>query len=255
MDDTVRAACYSYILEGRYSNLPPVRKNGVDSFWRVAASNQEQDHCNVNNTSLALLRRFAHINVIPNITEVLNYFQEKDVDTRVLSYLATFNSDLFPAKWDEKLLEEKANPFPSTWEMTSRLIKDVKNNKEIYSIAAACVGPMVASKFKGFLDKIGKISVEELLKSPKEYIAKITKENDSSSLLYALIYEVADLWKKTEKIKVPVLIEIEENLNPEFATALIMMTIKHRTQTLKKEKRFQDLLKKLGNLLVDLEIM
>ncbi|MGQ9723001.1 MAG: hypothetical protein ACUVXA_16960 [Candidatus Jordarchaeum sp.] len=248
--DDIRAACYSYILEGRYSNLPPVKdSNGVDKFWRVAASNQEQDHCGVNNTSLALLRRFSHIQVIPNSQEILDYFQEKGIDNRVLSYLASFPSDMFPAKYDEKLLEEKANPFPYSWEITSRLIKDVKDANEVYSYAAACVGTMVASKFKGFIEKIGKISMKELLANPAKYLKELSKSEDAASLTYAIIYEVAEAWKKTDKIKGAVLVEIIDNLSPEMATSLLMMTIKHKSKQIYSVPKFEAVIKKLGLIL------
>jgi len=96
-DDTTRAACYQYILEGRYSNLECVKdKDGKDSFWRVAASNSEQDYCAVNSTSLALLRRFCHLEVEPDLDEILTYLHDNKLDTRVIAYLRNFPEDLFP---------------------------------------------------------------------------------------------------------------------------------------------------------------
>lgn len=93
---------YSYILEGRISNLPRVQdEKGNDKFWRIAASNSEQDYCSVNTTSLGLLSRFCHLEIEPELDEIINYLLEHDNDSRIIGYLKNSPEDLFPKYFGE----------------------------------------------------------------------------------------------------------------------------------------------------------
>ena len=172
-DDTVRAACYQFILEGRYGNVPAVMKkdkNGkeVFAYWRVAASNTEQDYAGVNQTGLALLRRFCHYQVEPEVDEIVGYLLEHGLDSRVIAYLKNTPQDLFPVKWDETLLDRKSNPFPYTWELAAILIEGKKETLELHNLVAGCVGPEVAGRFIAYCKKIGKIDFLAFIRKSKE---------------------------------------------------------------------------------------
>ncbi|MCD6402482.1 AAA family ATPase, partial [bacterium] len=238
-DDVVRAACYQYILEGRYSNIPCLKdKDGKDAFWRVAASNTEQDYSNVNSTGLALLRRFCHYEVEPEIDEVIDYLLNKDGDSRVIAYLKNYPDDLFPIKWDETLLDRKANPFPYTWEIVSNLIKDKKENSNLFSVlVAGCVGSEVAARFTAFCKTTQKIDLNKIIENPKDELSKIKEDQDKASKLYAVISGLASRWHKEDKALTSVKVaQIGKLLPPEFAVAFLKMILKKRKSILLEEK-------------------
>ncbi|MCK4307265.1 hypothetical protein KAW50_03445 [candidate division WOR-3 bacterium] len=248
-DETVRAAMYSYILEGRISNLPPVLdKDNKEKFWRVAASNSEQDYCGVHTTSLALLSRFCHLQLEPELNEIINYLLEHDDDPRIVGYLKNFPEDLWPqGKWDERLLDRKANPFPRQWENASHLIKGLKDNLLIQDLVGSCVSPEVASRFIAYVKLTGKLDMVKFLAHPKEAIEKIKQSSEKASLFYAIISTLASFWFKKDKKLVPEKVaEVAHELPPEFSVAFLKMILKKRTKELVALKNFEQLFKKLG---------
>jgi hypothetical protein len=241
-DDITRAAMYSYVLEGRISNLPP-----VPGFWRVAASNSEKDYSNVNSTSLALLSRFAHIEVEPDVMEIIQYFFDKEGDSRILSYLKNFPEDLFPKKWDEKLLDAKANPFPRQWESASILIKGVEKIPLIGKLVGSCVGSEVASKFTAHCKLIDRVNIDRLLKSPKVEIEKFNSDPERASLLYAICFSLSSLWQKADKRLTPVkVLEIAKTLPPEFAVSFLKLVIRKRINKLNQLPEWDKVIDDLG---------
>ncbi len=247
-DDTVRAAMYQYILEGRLSNLPRVLgEKGEEVFWRVAASNSEQDFCSVNVSSLALLSRFCHLEIEPEVDESINYLLEHEDDARIIGYLKNFPEDLFPKKWDESLLDKKANPFPRQWENASHLIKGMKEYGQIHDLVGSCVGPEVATRFVAWAKMADKLNIPAFIAKPKEEIAKVLKSDQKASLFYAVISSLASYWFKKNKALVPKkVVEIATNLPPEFSVAFLKMILKKRTNELVALAEFDKLLNKLG---------
>lgn len=251
-DDCVRSAVFQYILEGRYSNIPPIKdKDGKDAFWRVAASNTEQDYSGVNQTPLALLRRFCHYYIEPEVDEIVNYLLEHQKDARVIAYLKNTPQDLFPAVWDERLLDQKANPFPYTWELTSTLIAGKQDPIELSHLSAGCVGEAVAGRFVAFCKTIGKFDIDKFIKKPKEEIEKISKDTERASLFWAVISSLASWWfQRTKKLTATKVVEITSALTEmkqaEFAVALLKMILRKRTKELTDVEGFQKLLTSLG---------
>lgn len=247
-DDTTRAACYQIILEGRYGSLAAVKnKNGKDAFWRVAASNTENDFCNVNVTSLALLRRFSHIEVTMRVDEAVNYFMSVNLDSRVIAFVKNSPEELFPQKWDEKLVDNKANPFPSTWENLGRMIQKKSNFDTIYHLAASCVGAPVAAKFVDYCKMVDKLDMNEIIKEPAIKIAEICKTNEKASLLYAVIFSIGQRWHNKDRMVTPKkVLEITEALPAEFGTSFVQHVLEARMHELTKEKDFERILTKFG---------
>ncbi len=245
-DESVRASIYSYILEGRISNLPR-----INSYWRVAASNSENDFCSVNTTSLGLLSRFAHLEVEPSVDEIVNFFLEKEIDSRIVGYLKNFPEDAFPKVWDERLLETKANPFPRQWEALGKLIrKDLKDINLIQDLAGACVGPETASRFVAFCKTSSLIDIYSIIENPNK-LTEFLESKDRTSLFYAVISNLASLWfardKKLNGLKMTkILLKLMNLKLAEFAVALIMMILEKRSQELVKYSEFEDLLTSLG---------
>lgn len=245
---------YSFILEGRISNLPPIVNNkGQDMFWRIAASNTEKDYSNVNTTSLALLSRFCHLEVEPELDEIVNYLLENNNDSRIVGYLKNFPTDLFPQVFDEKLLDQKANPFPRQWENASHLISDIKTlgGKEDYLLLAelvsSCVGEHVGTRFVAWVKTTGKINMEKLMKEPKKEIGKIKDDSQKASLFYSIISNLAAFWFKRDKRLSPEkVVEITKELPAEFGVSFLKLILKKRTSELTVLNEFDKLLDGLG---------
>jgi len=247
-DDTTRAACYQIILEGRYGSLAPVlNKHGKNAFWRVAASNTENDFCSVNISSLALLRRFSHFDVSMKIEEAINYFMSISLDSRVIAFLKNSPEELFPQKWDEKLVDNKANPFPSAWENLGKMIDAKSNMDTIFHLAASCIGAPVAAKFVDYCKMVDKLDMDAILKEPKKELAAIAKMNEKASLLYAVIFNVGQRWhRKDKKVSAAKVLEITEALPAEFGTSFVQHVLEARMHELTKQPNFERILTKFG---------
>lgn len=252
-DDSVRSACYMLILEGSYSNLPCVKgKDGKDAFWRVAASNSEQDFCAVNSTSLALLRRFCHLEIEPELDEILTYLHDNKLDSRVIAYLRNFPEDLFPKEWSEKLLDKKANPFPYTWEVASRLInslsiKSKQEQSKIVQLVGSCVGPEVATRFNAYVKLTNKLDINKLIRNPKQEILKISESEDKASLFYSVISTLTSYWYQKKKSLTPKkIVQIGGLLPAEFSVAFLKLVIRKRANQLTTVPELNVLLRKLG---------
>ena len=247
-DDTTISACYQIILEGRYGSLPAVKnKHNKDAFWRMAASNTENDFCNVNVSSLALLRRFSHMEITMGINDAIKYFISVNLDSRIIAFLKNSPEELFPQKWDEKLLDNKANPFPSTWENLGKMIQLKANFDTIYHLAASCIGAPVAAKFVNYCKMVDKLDMDEILKDPKTKIAEIAKMNEKASLLYAVIFSIGQRWHNKDKKVTPAkVLEITEALPAEFGTSFVQHVLEARMHELTKQPNFERILTKFG---------
>jgi len=227
-------------------------KDGKDSFWRVAASNSEQDYCAVNSTSLALLRRFCHLEVEPDLDEILTYLHDNKLDTRVIAYLRNFPEDLFPREWNEKLLDKKANPFPYTWEIASRLIKDLSikvrtDQNKMIQLVGSCVGPEVATRFNAYIKLIKTLDINKLIQSPEKEIANIAKNSDKSSLFYSVISTLTSYWYAKKKSLTPKkVVKIGGLLPAEFSVAFLKLVIRKRPNQLTTVPELNTLLRELG---------
>lgn len=248
-DPSVIASLQRLMLEGRLENyVMPA------TYWRVAAGNRTQDYCQTNELSLAFYRRLAHLEVEPNMDEILGYFIEQDVDTRVVAYLKKFaGEDLFPKVWDERLLEHKANPFPYTWHMAAEMIKGVKEFITIERIVGSWVGEESASRFVAFCKTISKLDIDALIADPKTKLDEIVSSPDKPSLLYALVTILASKWRNKDKDLTPEKISeimgaMDELHLSEFAVFLMSLIwqFSARQNLLLKQPNFIEVLNKIG---------
>jgi len=226
-DEIVRKSMYMYILEGRYSNLPPVvDKEGKLKYWRIAASNDESDFSNVGRLRLALLRRFHHLEVVPDSKEITDYFSKIGGNPMVIAFLLNYPSELFPQPYDEKMLELKANPFPCMWESISDFMNanpKIKSS-QLRIFVSSAVGNGAGAKFIGFITLASKLKIDDLIKNPKLEIEKISKEPEKISLLYAVIATLQDRWNHNKLT--PAQVEgVITFLDLEFQTAFLKMLI------------------------------
>jgi len=213
----------------------------------VAASNTENDFCNVNVSSLALLRRFSHFEVTMKMEEAINYFMSIKLDSRVIAFIKNSPEELFPQKWDEKLIDNKANPFPSAWENLGRMINAKSNFDTIFHLAASCIGAPIAAKFVDYCKMVNKLDMDAIIKEPKKQIAIIAKSNDKASLLYAIIFSIGQRWhNKDRKITPAKVLEITEALPAEFGTSFVQHVLEARMHELTKQPNFERILTKFG---------
>lgn len=241
-DKTIRSACNQFVLDRRYHNI--VLPEGV---WVVAASNSEQDFCEVNPTPLNITSRFNHLEIELDLEEFLQYLLEKEGDPRVIGYLKNAPVDLFPKVWDERLLAKKANPFPRQWENASNLVKKLKDYSIIQYLVASCVGPEVAGRFIAFCKMTGKLDIPALIKSPEKEIRKIEGSPDKASLFWAVISNLANYWyRKKIQLTAKKVVLISSLLPPEFSVAFLKLVLKKRTTKLTAIPEFDQLLTKLG---------
>ena len=203
--------------------------------------------------SLALLSRFSHLEILPESDEFIQYFLESQVDERIIGYLSNFTEDLFPKKWDDNLVINKANPFPRQWEYASNLIKDLDTGKDssiMSSLVASCVGEETAIRFMSFSKLANKIKIDEIIATPK-VIKNYDSDKQRTSILYAIISALAVKWydsdEKKKKLTAEKVVEICGFLSPEFTVAFIKMIINKNSQSLIKAKGGKELMEKLFN--------
>ena len=242
VDHTMIAPVQQLMLEGRIENLII-----PDTYWRVCAGNRSEDFCQVNELSLAFLRRTAHFEVEPDLEEILRYFLENQRDPRVIGFLKNHPDNLFPKVWDEKLIDKKANPFPYTWECVGELIDGVKDIPTLQRITGSYVGAELAMEFGAYCKLAEKIDIWKVVEDPKKEIAKIVSMSDKASMLYAIISSLAAYWyKKEKKLTALKVVGISAVLPPEFATAFLKLILKKRINELTGKPEFDKLLVALG---------
>jgi len=181
------------------------------------------------------------------IEEAINYFMSIGLDSRVIAFLKNSPEELFPQKWDEKLIENKANPFPSAWENLGKIIKPKSNTDTIFYLAASCVGAPVASKFVDYCKIVSKLDIDAILKDPKKELAIIAKMNEKASLLYAVIFNIGQRWhNKDKKVSAAKVLEITEALPAEFGTSFVQHVLEARMHELTRQPNFERILTKFG---------
>jgi hypothetical protein len=211
----------------------------------------------VQNTGLALLSRFSHLEIEPDSEEIINYFLEKDFDTRIIGYLKNFSEDIFPKVYNDNLLISKANPFPRKWESASNMIKDFSTQKDmnmITDIVASCVGQETATRFGAYCKLADKINIAQIIKEP-ETLRKFETDRDLSgdkiSLYYAVITEITALWfKNDKKLSGDTIISICDNLPTEFAISLLHMAINKKSAQIGKASGFKKYAEKVGKFIL-----
>lgn len=242
-DETTIKAAYQIVLEGAYGNLACLKIEdpndpdfGKDAFWRVAASNTEDDFCNTTPLPLALLRRFSHVEVSPSSEEIIDYFVQSGKDSRVIAYLKENTTDFFPSEWNESLLMAKSNPFPSQWENISELITGLTHSVAdvllMGNIVTSCIGAGISGKFIAFVKTTGRINWDDIYTDTSKAFKSINSDKDKLSLTYAITTELAMRWKNKHKYTVgkksylvedALIIAVSQELVPEMQIAFLRM--------------------------------
>jgi hypothetical protein len=157
-------------------------------------------------------------------------------------------------------MDNKANPFPSSWENIGNMIKKLvpkKNASEaevnavfdtVFHITASCIGAPVASKFISYCKMINKLDMDAIIKDPKTELKKLENSNDRASLLYAVIFSIGQRWvNKDKKVTASKVLDIADALPPEFATSFVMHVLQTRMSELTNQgNKFEVLLTRFG---------
>lgn len=152
---SVQAACYKLILDkqvGQHKLHPNVAI--------IACGNLETDNAIVTPMSSALISRFAHFYLKPDVNEWLEWAYKNHINSKITSFIA-YRKGMFYT-----FNPEATKPYacPRTWEMLSNVLKDVEPSLELCS---ALVGEGVAIDFISYLKVFDKVvRIEDILDNP-----------------------------------------------------------------------------------------
>ena len=108
----------------------------------VCAGNREEDGCFSQPLGAALSNRMIHLDIEVDIDAWATWARKEEVMDDVISFLH-FKPELLYKQQNE----DHAFPTPRSWVMGSRLIKDIKAQREQKELLAAAVGKGAASEF------------------------------------------------------------------------------------------------------------
>lgn len=151
----------------------------------VGAGNLETDNAIVESMSTALQSRLAHIELVVDHEEFIQWAQNNNVDHRITSYIAFKPSAVYTFSPDHS---DRTYACPRTWKFADQVIK-VAGDKD-HALLQALSGVLsegVAREFMGFMrihDDLPK--VPQILLNPEGF--KIPEE---TSILYALAGSLA----------------------------------------------------------------
>lgn len=179
-DRAVLAGVYKLVLDRQVGNhdLHP-------QVYIVMAGNRSEDKAIVNEMGSALDSRIVHLNVEANLNDWREWAIDHGIDSRLISFIEfrpTLLHDFNPEKYTDTF------PCPRTWEMTDKLLKVVKEPRDVRELISGTVGPGAATEFLTFCDVYGTLpTLGEILANPEE--AKVPYENSAQ---FAMMGFLAD---------------------------------------------------------------
>jgi hypothetical protein len=136
----VQASVYQLVLDrrvGEYS-LPK-------GWYVVAAGNRESDQSIAHAVPAALLSRFEHLELVPDLESWKAWAYQSGIDPRVIAFL-----EFRPALLYAFSGQSKAYPCPRTWEMASRVLALDVRDETLQRVLQGCVGTGPATEFDLF---------------------------------------------------------------------------------------------------------
>ncbi len=212
---SIQASCYQLILDRKLGDYE------LPEGWEIiSAGNRIEDKANVFEMPSPLANRFVHVELaVPNVEEWCNWAFDKQIDSRIITFLNWKESRLYA--FDAKY-KEKSFATPRTWEYVSKLIKDVsydENSEMLSTLIASAVGEGVSTEMTAFMKLQRKIKAEEILESPKK-VKNITELDLKYSMLSS-ISEYFNKHKKKETIKQ--VMGVVNELDAEFGILLLRL--------------------------------
>ena len=172
---SVQAAAYKIVLDrmvGQYH----LHKNVAI----VCAGNKESDNAIVNPMSTALQSRLAHLELVVDPNEWVNWAAEAQIDPRITSYINFKPGQLYTFSPDHT---DKTYAAPRTWEFADRVLKVVDvGDADCMPMLAGTISEGVAREFMGFCRIFKDLpSIQAIINSPNA----ITVPSEPS-VLYAI---------------------------------------------------------------------
>lgn len=135
-----------------------------DKCYVVACGNLDTDNAMVNPMSTALISRFAHFYIKPDVTEWREWAINQNIDSRITAFLG-FRPELL---YTFNALTTEPYASPRTWEMLSKVITG-ETNVENLPFISSLLGTGVATEFISYLKIIDKIpNIKKILTKPDD---------------------------------------------------------------------------------------
>lgn len=171
----VQAATYKVVLD-RMIGLYPLHKNVAI----VCAGNLETDNAIVEAMSTALQSRLAHLELVVDSKEWIDWASANGIDHRITSYIGFKPGMIYTFKPDHS---DKTYASPRTWEFANRLLKLCDtSDKDLLPMLAGVISEGVAREFLTFCKIFNDLpSMASIIASPTTI-----RVPDEPSILFAL---------------------------------------------------------------------
>lgn len=214
----VQAAGYKLILD-RMVGLHHLHKHVAI----VCAGNLETDGAIVNPMSTAMQSRLAHLELMPNANEWLDWAYENNIHRFITSYIKFKPGNLYAFSPDHT---DKTYACSRTWEFANRVLEVAgTDDKDLLPMLAGVLSEGVAREFIGFtkIDKeLPKIS--QIVQAPNS-----TPVPDEPSVLFALTGSISH---HADKTNLEPLIAYVKRLPKEFQVVTLRETVRRRKELL-----------------------
>jgi hypothetical protein len=127
---------------------------------------------------------------------VNQYALPQGLDERVVAFISWSGDKLNATDKDIKNTNNLAFPTPRSWSKAAEMMKG-HDNEMAFMIASAWVGEGNARVFKGFLDVVQKIDVDELFKNPNKVIREL---NGDTQMLYGMLSAATGRVKEDKRL-------------------------------------------------------
>jgi hypothetical protein len=229
----VQASLYQLVLDRRIGeyDLPP-------GWWIVAAGNRQHDRAVTFRMSSALVNRFIHLELSPEVNDWRDWAIEHRLDPLVVSFIGVRPSSLMETPGDSP-----SYATPRSWEMLSDVIRSFGGYKECADLVPGIVGEAAAIEFSGFIKR--SLNEKEMLKIVADPAnAKLPTDLDG---IYMLTSWLAYSVERSEVVESSAV--LLSRLPPEFAVVLARDMLKARP-SFSRQPGYRAFLKEHGHLLV-----
>lgn len=156
---SVQCASYKLILDRMVG-----QHNLHDKCYVVACGNLDTDNAMVNPMSTALISRFAHLYIKPDVTEWREWAIQQSFDSRITAFIG-FRPELL---YTFNAMTTEPYASPRTWEMVNKVIKD-ETKIDSLPLIASMIGTGTATEFIKYLELIDKIpNIKTILTKPQD---------------------------------------------------------------------------------------
>lgn len=156
----VQASVYQLVLDRRVGEyrLP-------DGWYVVAAGNRESDRSIAHAMPSALLSRFEHLELVPDLESWCAWAYRSGIDPGLIAFLR-FRPRLLYELSDRS----KAFPCPRTWEMVSRVLSLPLGETEMTRVLQGCVGLGAATEFDLYRRSLAQLPALETVMAGRDWL-------------------------------------------------------------------------------------